>query len=153
MRSRLMRRAPVTKTNIVVHSSLHVTVFTQAKGSTSPSLPPQLRNVFSEELVTQLILLSCDYSVEEREYVSLSEPVKKMVMDVTSKVRDEDRIKALEALCWLSSASFCDADRYDCVSPVPDVLYPLSPLSGSVFRQSPQLFVAYSHLFYSPVCV
>ena len=112
MRARLMRRAPVTKTNLVVHSSLHVTVYTRGKGPTKPCVSPRLRDMFSEELVTQLVLLCCDYSVEEREYASLSEPVKKMVMDVTSKVKYEDRTKALEALCWLASASFCDADRY-----------------------------------------
>ena len=112
IRSRILRRSPTNKPGIVAHTSLHVTVFThQTKGTRFSSLLPQLKDWFSGELLTKLVLLACGYSVEEKEHSCLPKRVREMVTCVREEVQVEDRIKALEVLCWVASAAHSDVGR------------------------------------------
>ena len=112
MRSRILRRLPAAKLSIVPHSILHVTVYTQRRREHSCSYPRQLlRCVFEGELVSRLVLLACAYKVEQEEYSHLPQPVREMLTCEREEVKVEDRVRALEVLCWLASSAFCDANR------------------------------------------
>lgn len=115
LRSRQLRHLPQTKTQSVQQTTMQISVFSQSKAFCSTPVSRKLLRAmckYDTLLVTQLVLLVCDCKIIEEEYVNLSGPVREMATHGTEKIKMEDRVKALELLCWISSSAFCDANRY-----------------------------------------
>ncbi len=94
-----------------IHSSLQVTVFPYKETLKFNLRESLLKCIFYEDLVFKLVLVVCDYSIEESECCNLSTDIYSKEGVYTCEEVENRQSKALDILCWILSMAYCNGDR------------------------------------------